>query len=47
MTVKWQNEWIGMRVSKIHLFYVSKERKGQSVRPIQSWIILFNFLCNI
>ena len=47
---EWQwvtNRMNRLRVSKIHLFYISKERKGQSVRPIQSWIILFNFLCNI
>ena len=32
---EWQNELIGMRVSKIQRFYVSKERKGRSGRPIR------------
>ena len=32
-----------MRVSKIEWFYVSKETEGQS----GSWIISFNFLCDI
>ena len=37
------SKWIRMKVSKIEWFYVSKETKGQS----DSWINLFNFLCNI
>ena len=42
------NEWprmtvIRMTVSKIEWFYVAKGTKGQS----GSWIILFNFLCNV
>ena len=35
---EWYNEY-----GKIDLFYVSKETKDWS----SSWIILFNFLCNI
>ena len=31
---QWSNEWIRMIVSKIEWFYVSKETKGQSGRPI-------------
>ena len=38
---QWSNEWIRMRVSKIEWFYVSKETKGQSGRPIR---FLNNFI---
>ena len=40
---EWWNKWIRISASKIERFYVSKETKGQSC----SWIILFNFLCDI
>ena len=32
---EWWNEWIRMRVSETKRFYVSKETKGQSGRPIR------------
>ena len=38
---EWENEWIRMRVSIIEWFYVSKETKGQSGRPIN---LLNNFI---
>ena len=40
---EWKNEWIQIRVSKIEWFYVSKETKGHSGRPVRFWNNLIQF----